>query len=487
MIEVQTRRAFLMSACGAPLVLVAACGDPSTTSTNAGAASTQAPGLMVVNRGNGAEPASLDPHHTQGTWEFNIVGEMIVGLTTEDQEAKPIPGAAEKWETSEDGKTWTFHLRDHQWSDGKPVTAQDFVYAWQRILNPKTAAQYASFLYIFKNAEAVNGGKMPVEMLAAKAIDDKTLQVELEHPAPYITELMMHQTAYPVPRHVVEAKGDAWTKPENYVGNGPYLLKEWVPNDHITLSKNPRFYDAGNVKIDSVNYYPTQDADAGLRRFRAGDLDTQDPIPPLQIDFLRANLPLALKVQPSLSVFYISINVTKPPFDDIRIREALNLAYDRETMVEKVLKLGELPAYGMVPPSTANYPGSAALRFKTMAPEERLARAQALMRAVGYGPAHMLHAKLSATTAATTKQTLAPIQEMWKKIYVDIEIIQSDTPANYQKLEQGDFELGTAAWVAATVGGSKFRRAGGTIGNEIVCREFVVDPITRFNGITDRF
>ena len=287
MIEVQTRRAFLMSVCGAALVLAAGCGDSGTTNTKTGAASTQAPGLMVVNRGNGAEPGSLDPHQMAGTWEMNIVGEMIMGLTTEDPEGKPVPGAAERWETSADGLTWTFHLRDHLWSDGKPVTAQDFVYAWHRILNPKTAARYASILYVLKNAEGVNGGKMPVEKLAVKAVDDKTLEVQLEHPAPYMTELMMHQTAFPLPRHVVEAKGDDWTKPGNYVGNGPYILAEWVPNDHITVDKNPKYYDAANVKVDRVVFYPVSDANAALKRFRAGEFDVQDGIPMDQLDFLR--------------------------------------------------------------------------------------------------------------------------------------------------------------------------------------------------------
>jgi oligopeptide transport system substrate-binding protein len=423
-------------------LLLAACGDGSRGDT-AGALSS-----MVLNRGNSAEPKSLDPAYFDEIWSFQIAGDLLMGLTTENAEGKPIPGAAERWEASPDGRVWTFHLRDHLWSDGMPVTAEDFVFAWRRVLDPKTPAPYASYLYPIVYAREVNGGTMPPDALGVAAPDKKTVVVTFANPIPFVAEFMTHHTLYPVPRHVVAEKGDAWSRPGNYASNGAYVLKEWVANDHITLSKNPRFYDAANVKIETVNYYPTQDADAGLRRLRAGELDTQDPIPPLQIDFLRANLPAALKVQPSLSIYYVSINVTKPPFNDIRIREALNLAYDRETIVEKILKLGELPAYGMVPAPTANYPGGAALRFKAMAPEQRLMRAQALMRAAGYGRDRMLHAKLSATTAATTKQTLAPIQEMWKKIYVDVEIIQSDTPANYQKLEQADFELGTAVWVA---------------------------------------
>jgi len=444
-----TRRAFLASACSAALLPLAACGDSTTTSTNAGSsAPVQTPGVAVLNRGNGAEPASLDPHHTHGTWEFNIVGELIMGLTTEDAEAKPIPGAAERWETSADGKTWTFYLRDHQWSDGMPVTAQDFIYAWHRILNPKTAAQYASLLYIFKNAEAVNAGKMPVEMLAAKAIDDKTLQVELEHPAPYITELMMHQTAFPVPRHVVEAKGDAWSRPENYVGNGPYNLLEWVPNDHITIEKNPKFYDAANVKLDRVVFYPTSDTNAALKRFRAGEFDVQDGIPMDQLDWLKQNLPDTIQMTLYLGITYLVVNQSRKPFDDVRVREALNLAYDRETVTEKIIRFGEPPAYTLVPPGIANYPANSGFAFKSMPYPERLKRAQDLMRQAGYGPDKRLRTTYSIFNNPDSKRVASVAQQMWKQIYIDIELIQSEVAVNYKKLETGDFDIGGAGWIA---------------------------------------
>ncbi|HEV2563220.1 MAG TPA: peptide ABC transporter substrate-binding protein [Rhizomicrobium sp.] len=211
---------------------------------------------MTLNRGNGGEVKSLDPDYIDGTWEANVVGDILMGLVTEDAAAQPIPGAATSWEVSPDGKTWTFHIRNHLWSDGVPVTAQDFVYSYQRLLNPKLAAPYAYNLWVIKNARGVNSGALPPSALGVHAPDDKTLVLELEHPAPYLPELLMHQTAYPVPRHVVEVKGDAWAKPENYVGNGAYVPKEWIPNDHLTLVKNPKFYDAAHVRIETVNYFP---------------------------------------------------------------------------------------------------------------------------------------------------------------------------------------------------------------------------------------
>src|SRR5215471_3731132 len=233
-------RAFWLGLCGAALIALSACGDGNNTKTaQSGASNSGTAGEVVLRRGNAAEPSSLDPHFATGTWEDNVISDLLIGLTTDDASGRPIPGAAESWETSTDGLTWTFHLRNHQWSNGKPVTAGDFVYAWQRILDPKTAASYASILYVFKNAQAIASGKMKPEELGAHAIDDKTLELKLENPAPYLPELLMHMTAYPLDKEVVESKGREWTRPGTYVGNGPYTLSEWIPNDHITLIKNP--------------------------------------------------------------------------------------------------------------------------------------------------------------------------------------------------------------------------------------------------------
>jgi oligopeptide transport system substrate-binding protein len=432
--------------CSARLIALAACGDG--TQTKSASQSTGTTGAIVLNRGNGVEPKSLDPAVIDGIWEGQIAGDMLLGLTTEDAESRPIPGAAESWDPSEDGLTWTFRLRDHTWSDGVPVSAEDFVFAWRRILDPKTAAPYAYYLFPIKNARAVNTGGQPATALGVSAPDAKTLVVTLENPVPFMAEFLTHPTMFPVARHVVEAKGADWARPGNYVANGAYVLKEWVPNDHVTLVKNPRFYDAVNVKIDVVNYYPTQDSDAAIRRLRAGELDTQDPIPPLQIDFLRANMADALKIAPTLTISYLSINVSRKPLDDVRIREALNLAIERETLVERIIKLGDLPAYNMVPSGTANYPGGVEMRFRSMPFEQRLARAQELMRAAGYTPERRLRIRWATTTNAVTRQTVAPLQEMWRRIYVDVDIDQSDTQINYQKLEDGDFEIGTAGWIA---------------------------------------
>ena len=219
MIHSGLARGFWAGLCGAVLIALAACGDGTQTKQASASGTTNE---IVLNRGNGAEPKSLDPALIDGIWEAQISGDMILGLTTEDAESKPIAGAAESWETSEDGLTWTFHLRDHTWSDGVPVTAEDFVFAWRRILDAKTAAPYAYYLYPIKNARDVNTGKQPATALGVEARDAKTLVVTLAHPLPFMTEFLTHQSMYPVPRHVVEAKGSGWARPGNFVSNGPY-------------------------------------------------------------------------------------------------------------------------------------------------------------------------------------------------------------------------------------------------------------------------
>ncbi len=402
----------------------------------------------VLHRGNSAEPRSLDPHLIQGEWESNIVGDLLMGLTIDGPDGISIPGAAERWETSEDGLTWTFHLRAHDWSDGSPVTADDFVYAWRRMLAPETAAPYASLLYIFKNAQPVNAGEMPVDALGARAIDAQTLELQLESPAPYLAELMSSFTTYPVPRAAIETHGAAWTRPGNYVGNGPFTLTEWAANDHITLEKNPSFYDAENVALSGVVYYPTTDADAALRRFRAGELDTSE-LPAQQIDWLRTNMPEAVRIEPFLGVEYITINTTRPPFNDVRVREALNLAIDREILTDQILRLGNRPAYTVVPPGTANYPGGNAMPVAAVPKAERVARAQQLMRDAGYGPDNLLSASLLVRSAsADARRVPAAIQQMWREIYIALDIDQADGAITYSRIQEGDYDLGLVNWIA---------------------------------------
>jgi oligopeptide transport system substrate-binding protein len=425
-------------------LLVASCGQDTQTA--------ETPAAVVENtlhRGNYAEPESLDPALADVAPELNIVADLMIGLIGDNAAGENMPGAAERWETSADGLVWTFHLRPHQWSDGMPVTAEDFVYAWRRALLPETASEYASILYVFKNAKPINEGKMPPESLGARAVDADTIELTLEHPVPYLQELLSHVTSYPVPRHLVEAKGREWARPGSYVGNGAYTLLEWLPSDHITLTKNPRFYDAANVRIERVVYYPTEDYDAALRRFRAGELDLHERLPPQQIDWLRANLPDTLRMVPQLRIEYVVFNQTRAPFGDVRVREAISLASDRENLSERIRRLGEPPAYSIVPRAIANYPDGPELPFKAQPYAERLARAQELMRAAGYGPQRRFATTLNLrSNTAAERAEGAALQQMWRAIYIDVEIVPSDNAVFYNALRTGDFAIAKASWGA---------------------------------------
>ena len=240
--------------------------------------------LRVANSG---EPDSLDPHQVSGNWEDRIIGDMFMGLTTEAADGTVIPGAAESWTISDDGLTYTFTLRDHTWSDGTPVTAEDFVFGLRRILDPATAAEYAYLLFPIKNAEAINSGNLAdPEALGARAVDPKTLEITLEQPTSYFLGLLTHYTSFPIPKHKVEELGDDWVKPGNIVGNGAYTVVEWVPNSQVRMEKSDTFWDADNVAIDEVVYYPTEERNTGTKQFRAGEVDVQYDFASEQIDFL---------------------------------------------------------------------------------------------------------------------------------------------------------------------------------------------------------
>ena len=405
----------------------------------------------TLHRGNGAEPGSLDPALSTTEAESNVLNDLVVGLMTMAANSSPVPGMAERWTTSSDGLTWTFHLRPAVWSDGVKLTAEDFVFAWRRMLDPATAAPYAYLLYLLKNAVAVNGGKLKPETLGVAAPDPATFEITLAHPAPYLLEMLTHSSTLPQPRHVVEAKGRAWAGAGNYVGNGAFMLKEWVPHERITLIKNPRFYEAAKVALDTVVFYPTDDYDAALRRMRAGEIDSQNRIPAQDIDWIRANMPEIYHPVPEFSVEYVAVNFTRKPFDDIRVREAINLAISRETIANKIRRVGDVPAYAVVPPGMANYPGGNTFAFKALPQAERLERARSLMRQAGFGPDKRLRTSymIRSTAAGTYRAQAAAIQQMLSLVYIDVSILANDFAIFTSKTTIiHDFDICQPAWLA---------------------------------------
>jgi len=402
----------------------------------------------VLHRGNGAEPKGLDPHQASGDPENQILGDMYVGLYTEDAEGNAILGAAEKAETSPDGLTWTFTIRDHKWSDGKPVTAEDFVFAYRRILDPKTASEYASILYPIKNAEKVNKGALPLSELGVSAPNPKTFVIQLGSPAPYIPEMMTHYSTFPIPKHVVEKAGADWTKAGVMVSNGAYMLAERRPFDRVKLVKNPHFFDAANVKIDEVSFYPSTDEMAALKRYRAGELDTIDRWPLAENKWLAANIPNETKKYPGLRVLYTVFNMRKPPLNDRRVRLALAMAIDRATIQKEVyFGVHGLVAENVLPPGMANADLSAKVPWSGKSMDQRRTEAKALLAEAGFGPAKPLKLTYSFINRPDTKRNAIAQQAMWKEIGVEIELVAKDFAVHYDNMKTANFQIGEAGWV----------------------------------------
>ncbi|RED53964.1 peptide ABC transporter substrate-binding protein [Aestuariispira insulae] len=401
----------------------------------------------VLNIAPMGEPASMDPHYVSGTWENNIVGEMFLGLMTEDPKAEPILGAAESYNVSNDGRVYTFKIRDHKWSDGTPVTAADFEFSFQRLLDPASATEYAYLMYIIKNGEEVNTGKAKPEELAVKAIDDKTLEITLNEPAPYFLAALTHYTAYPVPKHVVEKHGKDWSKPDNIVVNGPYTLASWVPNATVKLVKNPEYFDKESLDLDTLVFHTQEDRVAIQKRFRAGEIDVARDFASDQIGWLQENLPAETKIAPYLGIYYYPMNTQIEPFNDIRVRKALSMAINREAIVNKVLKTGEIAAYSFVPPGIGNYDEPSYVSWKGMSYKERLDKAKELLAEAGFTKDNPLKFTLRYNTSENHKRVAIAAAGMWKQIGVEAELFNAEVKVHYADLKQADFQIARAAWI----------------------------------------
>ncbi|HYF56153.1 MAG TPA: peptide ABC transporter substrate-binding protein [Salinarimonas sp.] len=415
----------------------------------AGASAAQ----VVYNRGNDADPETLDPQKTSTTYEDHVLRDMYEGLMIYDAAARVVPGAASAVEASPDGRVYRFTLREGaRWSNGDPVTAGDFVYSLRRIMNPATGAKYANILYPILNAERINKGGAGArpEDLGVRAVDERVLEITLERPTPYFLELLTHQTGFPVHPPSVERHGAAFTRPENAVSNGAYVLKEWVPNSHIRLEKNPRFHDAANVRIDVVNVLPHRDLGAAARRFMAGELHSTSDLPADQLKSLRERLGDQVRISPRLGTWYLAVNTAKAPLDDVRVRQALSMTIDREFIADTIWNGAYLPAYSFVPPGVGNYGEPAHAAFKDLSPIDREERARALLKEAGYGPgAKPLRVEIRYNTTDNNKNTVVAIGDMWKAIGVETAFVNTDAKTHFAHLrEGGDFDVARAGWIA---------------------------------------
>lgn len=401
--------------------------------------------LRVANPGH---PASLDPHRITGVWENRIVGDMLLGLTTEGPDGAVIGGAAEAWEVSEDGLRYVFALREHYWSDGPQVTAEDFVYSFRRMMSGETTSPYAQFFWVIAKGRQVTAGDAPPAALGVTALAPDRLEIRLERRTPYFTGLLMHFAAFPVPRHAVEAHGRAWTDPGRMPANGPFRLAARVPGDHVLLEKNPHFYAAEDVRLAGVRYFGLEDRDAALLRFRAGELDVLRDFPAGQTRWLRENLPATVRTAPFLGLSFLAVNHAREALQDRRVRLALSLAIDRRIITGQVLGSGEQPAWSLVPPGTRDYPQPAQAEWRELDMEARREQARVLLREAGFDQRRPLLIRLRYPLSENDRRVAIALQSMWRAVFVNAELERAETAIHYAALQQGDFDLGLASWLA---------------------------------------
>lgn len=407
---------------------------------------------VVYNRGNSGEPETLDPHKTSTVPESNIMRDIFETLVAYDSKANVIPGAAASWTISADGKVYTFKIRPNaKWSNGDPVKASDFVFSMRRLQDPATGGKYANMLYPVMNAEKINKGELKPEELGVKAIDDATLEITLANPTPYFLQLLTHQTGAPVHPASVAKFGKDWVKPENIVTNGAFVPKEVVPSSHVKVVKNPNFHDAANVKIDVVNFLPTEDRAAALRRFQAGEIHTNDDIPGDQVKFIREKLGKQFLLAPYLGTYYFAFNTQKGALGDVRVRQALSMVVDREFLAEEIWGGTMVPGYSFVPPGISNYAGGPVYAtWKDKSPIEREDMAKALLKEAGYGPGGKpIKVEIRYNTSENHKKTSVALADMWKPLGVEVTFINTDIKTHYAHLRDGgDFDLARAGWIA---------------------------------------
>lgn len=401
------------------------------------------PAKKILDLGNGAEPKDLDPAIVTGMVEFHIITSLLEGLATIDpKDITPIPAAAESWEISKDQKTYTFHIRQNaKWSNGDDVTSEDFVYSWTRILEPATASEYAYQVWYVRNGKPFNEGKLKdASQLGLASPDSKTLVVTLESPTPFFLSLLNHHALYPVHRKTVEAHGTNWTRPEHYVSNGPFRLKEWVMNSLITVERNPLYWDAPNVKLDEIRFHPIENDATEEKLFRAGQLHVSYGVPLERIPYWRDQKDV-YNQNPLLGTYYYEINVTHPALRDKRVRKALAMSIDRDAIVEKVTRGGQIPAYAFTPPNTAGFTPAAGLRYD-------IAEARRLLAEAGF-PGGRGFPKLDIlyNTSEGHRKIAEALQQMWKKsLGIELGLFNQEWKVFLNTKRKLDYAVARAGW-----------------------------------------
>lgn len=401
-----------------------------------------------------AEASTLDPQKMEGAGESLIARQLLEGLVNTDDLDHIIPGVAERWEYTPDFKTLTFYLRHNaKWSNGDPVTAHDFVYAWQRLVDPKTASPYASypeFMKLANVADIIAGKKSPTE-LGVKAVDNYTLQLTLTSPVPYAAELTQHASLYPVHKATVEKYGENWTRPEHFVGNGAYKLAERVLNEKLLMVRNPNYWNNQETVIDKATFSVLNES-SGIARYRSGDLDIAYIPSALYKDpNFRKQYDPQIHQSQKLGTFTYEMNLAKPPFNDIRVRKALDLAIEREVITHKVLNFGQIPTYRFTPNYISGGEKIKQPEYAGWTQQQRNDEAKKLLMEAGYSKNHPLKAELLYNTNEGLKSIAIAATSMWKKNLdgmADITLKNMEWKTFLDTKNQKNYQLAFSAWIA---------------------------------------
>lgn len=394
---------------------------------------------------NGAEPETLDPGIITGQPEGRIANALFEGLCAYDEGGRVVPGVAESWDISSDGRHYTFHLRpEAAWSDGRPLVAGDFVSSWKRTLTPATGAQYNYMLFPVKNAQAFAEGKITnFSEVGVVAPDDRTLLVELESPTPYFLGLCAFPTFHPVRVDLIDRAGDDWVKPEHIIGNGAYVLEAWRINDKIRLKKNPHYWNKGKVSLETVDVLPISDANVAFNYYASGLADLvmdKGLAPPALLDELKGKP--WFHAAPFLGIYFLRYNCARGPFVDERVRRAFSMAVDKHRIVEKITRAGELPAQGFVPPGIANYTGTDGLAFDPAAARQLLADA-GFPEGGGFPLVNYLYSKSELNEAIAVE-----LQSMWREtLGVNVNLVRQEWKVYLNSLSLLDYDIARSSWV----------------------------------------
>ncbi|MEZ8795657.1 ABC transporter substrate-binding protein [Vibrio cyclitrophicus 1F53] len=411
-------------------------------------AGTELAKVQELVRGNGTEVATLDPHKSQGVPESHVIRDLLEGLVNQDGDGNTIPGVAESWETT-DNKTFTFHLRkDAKWSNGDPVTANDFVYSFQRAVDPLTASPYAWYMEYTKmaNAKDIVAGKKDKSELGVKALDDYTLEVTLDTAVPYFVMMMGHTTVKPVHKATVEKFGDQWTKPENFVGNGAFVPNQWVVNERLELVRNENYWDNEHTVLNKVTFLPIENQVAEMNRFLSGELDFTYEVPNEHFRRLQKEYPEDVNIKGNLCTYYYQFNAQKAPFDDVRVRKAMSYAMDRDIVTKAILGQGQKPAYFLTPEITAGF-DPVTPEYGQLSQKERIAEAKRLLEEAGYTKSNPLEFNLLYNTSENHKKLAVAIASMWKKeLGINAKLENQEWKSYLDSKDTGNFDVARAGW-----------------------------------------